>query len=315
MKHQIALLTVILSMLVSGVCLAGITGEWLLESDFNGNTFQSILSITKNAEEKLEGYMINNFAMTELQDIKFEDNKLTFKQQMRGMNGESESTFSGTVEDDKLTGALSGEMGEFPMSGKKMPAQAPVGKWKFTREMQGQEIVTTLAVTANEEGKLSATMTGPRGENEMSDVAFKDGKLTFKRVLDFNGQTVELNYQFALEGGKLKGAVSTQRGEFEMEGVFDGPAIVGKWILTTSSDFGESMQLLMIYQDMSARYGTNKIKKIDYDADANTISFKYTMSFGGQSFDNSFSGKVEGEKLTGEVTNDYGETQVTGKKM
>lgn len=317
MKHQTVLL-VLFCLFSIGVCSAetkDILGDWAMESDFNGRTFESILSISQNAEGALGGYMINSFMTTEIKDVKFEEDKLTFTQLMRTMNGDNESTFSGTLKEGTLSGALSSEMGEFEMSGKKMPAAAPVGKWEFKREFQGQEFVSTLNVAADDEGKLSATMSSRRGDSEMSDVAFKEGVLTFKRVLEFNEQTMEMSYQFTQDGSQLKGTMTTQRGEREMTGEMVGPEILGKWMLTSETDFGEMTQMLVVNPDMSARYGTTKIKKIDYDEEEKTVSFEYSVSFGDQTFDNEFSGKLEEGKLTGEMTNDRGERPVAGKKL
>lgn len=315
MKHQTALLTIVLTVLAAGAYAVDVTGDWQLTADFNGQAFESILSISKNAEGVLGGYMINSFMTTEIKDVKVEENKLTFKQQMQSMNGPSESTFTGTITDGTLTGTQSSEMGDFPMSGKKMVASAPVGKWEFRQQFQDQEFVSTLTVSADAEGKLSASMSSQMGDNEMSDVAFKDGKLTFKRVMDFNGQTMEMSYQFAVIGGKLKGTMTTDRGDREMEGSPVGPAIVGNWMLSVNSDFGEMKQLLQVKPDLSALYGTAKIAKITYDDAAKTVSFKYSMSFGGQSMENEFSGKIEDGKLTGEMNTGQGTSAVTGIKI
>jgi hypothetical protein len=317
MKHQ-AVLLAILCLFSVGICsaeTADILGDWAMTSDFNGQAFESILSISQDKEGALGGYMINSFMTTEIKNVKFEDNKLTFTQQMRSMDGENESTFTGTLKEGTLSGSLSSQMGDFQMSGKKMPASPPLGKWEFRQEFQGQEFVSTLTVSADDDGKLSAVMSSQRGENELSDVAFKDGVLTCKRVLDFNGQTMEMSYKFTQAGSQLNGTMTTERGDREMVGTIVGPEILGTWMLTSESQFGQMTQMLVVYPDMSARYGTAKIKKIDYDDDDKTVSFKYSMSFGGQAMENEFSGKIEEGKLTGEMSTGQGESPVTGKKM
>lgn len=315
MKHQIALFTIIFSVFVAGVCTADITGDWLLKGDFGGRPFDSILSLSKNEEGVLRGYMINNWMMTDLKNVKYESDTLTFSQEFNSMNGPAELTFKGTIKDGTLSGTISGERGDFPMSGKKIPVVPVLGKWQFKRQRQGQEIVSTLTVTADEEGKLSAVWASPRGESEMSDVTYTDGKLTFKRIFDRNGQTTELSYQLGVEDGKLKGTMTSQQGPRNLEGEFAGPAITGKWVLTRNFEFGESKQMLVIYPDLSARYGTTKIKKIDYDTAANTVAFKYSLSFGDRTFENEFSGKLDGKTLTGKMNNARGVTQVSGKKL
>ena len=317
MKHQIALL-VIVCLLSMGVYAetCGIAGDWLLEGKYEDRTFETILSISKDDEGNLGGYWISSWRMSELENVKFESDTLTFTQQFRMRDEQIESAFEGTVKDGTLTGTASSERGEWELSGKKMPSVNPVvGTWQFKRERQGEVRISTLTVTADEEGDLSATWKSNRGESEMSDVTFEDDTLSFKREFERNDRKMELDYKLSVEDNMLKGTMTTPRGEREIEGTLAGAELIGKWIVTRETERGERKQMLMVHPDMSGRYGSIPLEKVDFDTDTGEIAFKFTMSFGERSFDGEFSGKVDGDELSGEMTSSRGTSEVEGKKL
>ena len=64
---------------------------------------------------------------------------------------------------------------------------------------------------------------------------------------------------------------------------------------------------------MSGLYGSAAIKKVDFED--GQVSFKIALEFGERKFEISFKGKLDGKKLTGELTTSRGAQKVTGKKV
>jgi len=91
---------------------------------------------------------------------------------------------------------------------------AVLGKWSASLEVQGQtrDISFTFAETA---GDLGGIRRPPRGDRDLSDVAWDGTTLTFKRNLERQGQTFSLTYSATVDGDKMDITMTTPRGERE----------------------------------------------------------------------------------------------------
>lgn len=93
-----------------------------------------------------------------------------------------------------------------------------LGRWNIAMEMRGNTIESTLVIT-NADGVLAATWESRRGTDELQDVAYADGKLTFKRSMSTQRGDFELDYELQVVDGKLAGKMITPMGEREFEGI------------------------------------------------------------------------------------------------
>ena len=95
-----------------------------------------------------------------------------------------------------------------------MAAESAAGKWRATIETPRgtNEIVMEFKGTDEE---FQGTWTGPRGSEELADVKFEAGMLSFKRHLSFQGNEVTIEYECTLEGDTMNGKMITPRGERE----------------------------------------------------------------------------------------------------
>jgi hypothetical protein len=83
------------------------------------------------------------------------------------------------------------------------------GTWKWTVSFGGNDIETTLRLKQDGD-KVTGTITGFQGnESEIQGGTVKDGKLTFKVVREFGGQTNTTTYNLTLSGDSLKGKSET----------------------------------------------------------------------------------------------------------
>ncbi len=291
----------------------GLYGDWQIKMKFGEQEFESILAFSRNREGQYTGQWISFFGMNELKDVKFEDNKLSFSQVMRYQGEERTSKFTGAIEQGELSGLLVSDRGETEIKGKRTPRiPRGVGGWEMKIMAGEREYTGTLTITADKEGNLSGTWRSSRGESKVSDLKYEDRKLTFKRVIEREGNRMEMTFEGTLGYTSLEGVFKSDRGEAAATGTRVGASIIGTWNLDIESEQGPRKQRLRVNPDMSALYGSTLIKKITLDGDK--VSFKYVLKFGDREYETSFEGKIADSKLTGEVKTSRGTSKVTGTR-
>lgn len=291
----------------------GLYGDWRVKIKFGEREFESILYFSRNREGQYTGQWISFFGITELKDVKFEENKLSFTQTTRFGDQENTSKFTGTVEEGQLSGLLVGDRGETEVTGKRAPrTPRGVGSWEMTIKAGEREFTGILAITADEQGNLSGTWKSTRGESKVSDLKYENRNLSFKRVIEREGNRMEMAFEGTVGYTTLEGVFKSDRGESAATGTLIGAAVVGTWNLDIESERGARKQRLRINPDMSALYGPTPIKKVNIDGDK--LTFKYTLQFGDQDFETSFEGKIVESKLTGELKTSRGTSKVTGAR-
>lgn len=96
-----------------------------------------------------------------------------------------------------------------------------------------------------------------------------------------------------------------------------GAALVGKWDLTSVSDFGTRQGMMRINGDMTGRYEFfgGEIPMKDLKLEGNQVTFALEMGWGDQTFTLDFKGTLDGKNLKGQMTSDRGTSEITGKKV
>lgn len=326
MKHRICLTVLFVVILIGSVPVSaqqsrgrGIYGDWMVKQEFNGMTFESILSFSRDQEGNYTGYYISLMGMSELQDIKFEDGKLSFSRTRRGRDGEtSTSTFTGTIADGVLSGTMTGGRGDTELKGKRSPrvprsVARAVGQWELTYSMGEREITSPLIIKADAEGQLTAQSPSDRVQHTITDVAYEQGELSFKRTTKWQEREFESTFTGNIEGDAITGTFKSERGEIPVKGTRIGAAAIGTWNLDVTSERGARKQRLRINPDMSALYGSMAVKEVKLED--NQLSFKLVMAFGDQTFEMDFAGTLSESKLTGKLTSERGTQEVTGTKV
>ncbi|MCP4451398.1 MAG: hypothetical protein GY809_08050 [Planctomycetes bacterium] len=291
----------------------GLYGDWRIKMAWGDREFESILAFSRNQDRQYTGSWISAWGVNELKDVTFEDNTLTFTQVMRFNDQENTSKFTGTIEQGELSGQLVSDRGETQITGKRAPrTPRGVGSWAMTIQAGEREYTGVLSITADPEGNLIGMWKSERGEGKLQDVKYENRTLTYTRVIEREGNRMELAFEGTLSYTSLEGSYKGEGWEAPATGKRIGAEIMGTWNLDIESERGARKQRLRINPDMSALYGSNVIKKITLDGD--TVRFKYTMTYNDQDYEISFEGKVAETKLTGEVTTSRGTSKVTGTK-
>ena len=326
MKHRAFSRVVLCGLLASFVMLSaqagaqprgrGVFGDWQVKYQAGERQMDAIIAFSRDSEGNRTGQWISFMSLSDLQDLKYEDGKLSFTRTRRGRDGETTtSKFTGTIQDGKLTGTMSSERGEYEVQGQPAPRiPRAVGTWQMKIKREDREFESTIAVKADKEGNLSATWSSERGTLEIPQVQYERGSLSFA----MERKTEERQWKASFEGtidretDTLTGALKSERGEMEAVGKRTGTPIIGTWILESTSERGTRKQRLRVNGDMSALYGSLPIKKVALDGDK--MTFKLVLEFGDQTFEMDFAGKVEGSKLSGEMSSSRGSWKITGTK-
>jgi len=293
----------------------GLYGDWQIKVDFNGRQFESILSFSRTQEGNWTGQWISFWGLTELQDVKYEEGRLSFAWSRQGRDGQtSTSKFAGKIEEGKLSGTLTSDRGESAVEGQRSPrVPRAVGKWEMKLQMGEREFTAMLTVKAGEEGQLTAQWRSERGELEISDVQYERRSLSFKMKSTNAERQWEAAFAGTIQGNALSGTVTSERGEIKAEGQRAGAALIGTWMLDIASERGSRKQRLRVNPDMTGMYGAIPIKKINLED--GRVEFLMTLEFGDQSFEMTFDGKLEEAKLIGELKTSRGTSKITGTKV
>lgn len=306
----------ILLLLQTSFALAAedIMGEWEMKMDFGGRDSFATMTISKKADGTLAG----KWGSGELSDVKFEDGKLTFVRTIRFGDQEFTMEYEGTLKDGKITGTMSSDRGEFAANGARRKPKLPIlGHWDINFNVGDREINARLSISEKPDGTLEGKW-AEEGEHVLSNVKFKDGKLTLTRdskIEDFEFQTT---CELTAKGNELTGTMKSDMGmgDLQVKGKRVGAALVGKWKLTTTSDFGTRTSMMRIDGDLTGRYeffgGEIPMKNIKLEGDQ--VTFLLEMGFGDRTFQMDFKGKLDGKTLKGELTSERGTSQVVGSK-
>lgn len=292
----------------------GVIGQWHMTLDFETGRMPSVLSFTKDAEGALKAEWIHLIGISEVKDIKRDGKDLTFTVVTRIGDQDNTGSFVGTITKGELSGLITSDQGEINAQGKKLKRMPLiVGTWDMMIKMGDREVNTVLKVTSDEQGALQAEWQSQWGEHKITDVQFKDGKLTFNRVSTFNDNEWKTTYEGTMKNHVLTGAFSSQQGEITANGKRAHGMFVGKWDLTITSDRGTQKQRLTVLPDLTARFGAMPIKTLKF-ADEQ-VSFDMMLPFGDNEYELSFKAKLDTRTLTGTLTSDQGTSDVTGTKV
>ena len=274
----------------------------------------STLTIAKGAAGALTG----KWGSTDLSNVKFEGDKLTFVRTMKFGDQEFTMNFAGTLKDGKLAGMVSSDRGEYAANGiRRKPESPAVGQWDLSYRIGDRDVTAKLIVSQKTDGALDAKWTSQMGESTISNVKFQDGKLSLTRKAKFNDNEFEMTFEGTVQGDKLTGVSKSDQFEVAVTGQRFGSALIGKWELTTTTDQGTRTSALIVRGDLSGRYESfgGEIPVKDLKLEGNQVSFKVMMGFGDQAQEREFKGTLDGKTLKGQMASQNGTREITGKKI
>jgi len=200
-----------------------------------------------------------------------------------------------------------------------------VGTWRWEHEdLQGRGTVKDVLVIKEADGKLSAVYTGADGDVDIESIKVEGDQLTWSFDVDAQGQQLTVTFSGKVEGNKVEGEVSLgDFGEFPWAAERDSatdPTGTWRWEHEDLQGRGTVKDVLVVSEKdgkLAAVYtgadGDEKINAIEVDGDKLTWSFEVDAQ--GQKLTVTFSGKIIGDDVEGEVSlGDFGEFPWAAKR-
>jgi len=221
-------------------------------------------------------------------------------------------------------GAAGGMRGGMMMRGRGV-----MGDWKVTQEFNGMQMESILSFSRNQEG-MTGQWIGMMGVNDLSDIEFADGQLTFKRTMQGfgGGEPMVSTFKGTLsEDGELTGTMTMTGGpQGNMEMPIEAkrmprmPRTAGVWAMTMS--FGEQeipFTLTISANDEGQPTGKwvsemGEAKVSNIESSRNGVNFDVASEGGEFQWEAAFEGTVAGNEITGTVSSEMGEIEVTGQR-
>lgn len=290
-----------------------VLGEWQLE--FEGFASFARVKFTQGPDGALTG----KWEEDPLTEVSYQDGTLRFVRTLRWQDQEFSSTFTGSIQEGKLSGALSSDRGDMQLSGERVkPKPVVLGRWNMTMTFGDRQVESVLAISQSPDGSLAGQWTGRRGEQALSQVKADGAKLTFVRTSTFNDQQFTSTFEGTVAGDTLTGQFTSERGEMAASGQRLGKELIGAWEFTTTSERGTQTSRLFIDPDLTGSYRMffGRVPIQDLTLEANQVSFVVKMGPPDQQFSLDFSGMLDGKSLEGEFTTSRGDSmKAVGKKI
>lgn len=181
---------------------------------------------------------------------------------------------------------------------------------------------------------LSFTRSGPDGDwtgqwisawgmNQLQDVTFEDGALTFTHVARFGDNEYVSDFKGTVEDGTLTGTLSGERGDVEVKGLRRrrlSPA-VGRWQLNYKVGDRDITSTLVVtptkegelQAKWESQWGQNEIT--DFTVERRNISFQRKSQMQDRQWESTFEGTLQGDTLTGTIQSQMGDIEVQGTRV
>jgi len=193
-----------------------------------------------------------------------------------------------------------------------------MGVWEITIDFEGRKSYAMLTISKKEDG----TLAGKWNRNEVSDIKFQDGKLTFSRTVGPEDRQFTTNYEAALKDDKLLLTMSNDWGELSGVGARPKPMcpVLGQWDI--NFNVGD--------QDINARLSVSKkadgtmqgkwdeegehvVSNVKFEDGKLTLTRKSKIN--DMEFETKYEGIVKGDELIGMLKGEMGEFQANGQRF
>ena len=196
------------------------------------------------------------------------------------------------------------------------------GDWQVKVDYDGRQFESILSFSRDQEGNLTGNWISFMGLNELKDIKYEEGKISFSRESrNRDGETTTSNFKGTIEDGKISGTWSSSRGDYTLEGkrAPRTPRAVGSWEVKYKFGEREITSKLVVKADKEgnltgqweSRRGESKVTDVQYER--GKLTFKRISTYQDRKREMTFEGNVRGDTLTGTINSERGEIPVEGK--
>jgi len=197
------------------------------------------------------------------------------------------------------------------------------GDWKVKVDYNGRQFESILSFSRDKEGSQTGQWISLWGINELKEVKFEEGKLSFiQERRNRQGETTTSKFSGTIKEGKLSGTLSSDRGESKLEGTRSPgvPRVSGNWEMKLKMGEREFTGTLIIKADKEGKLtgewksqrGEHTISDLAYQR--RKLTFKRKSKMGEREWESTFEGNIEGgNTLKGVFKSERGEITAEGK--
>jgi len=192
------------------------------------------------------------------------------------------------------------------------------GVWEITMDFEGRKSYAMLSIIKKEDG----TLAGKWGRDDVSDVKFQDGKLTFSRTVGPEDRQFTTNYEATLKDDKLMLTMSNDWGDFPAVGARPKPMCpaLGHWDINFNVGDRDINARLSISKKADGTLegkwdeeGEHVVSNVKFEN--GKLTFTRKSKINDMEFETKYEGIVKGDELIGKLKGEMGEFQVNGQRF
>ena len=196
------------------------------------------------------------------------------------------------------------------------------GDWLVKVDYDGRQFESILSFSRDSEGNQTGSWISFMGLSELKDIKYEEGQLSFAwSRRNREGESTTSNFKGKVEEGKLAGTLSSDRGEFKLQGERSPrvPRAVGSWAMKYNIGEREITSTLVIKADkegnLTAQWQGRRSKSeiTDLQYERGNLTFKRKSTYQDTQRESAFEGTVQGDTLSGVMKSERGEIKVEGK--
>lgn len=198
-------------------------------------------------------------------------------------------------------------------------AEDITGQWEIKIDYHGLERLAKLSFSRNADGSL----VGKWGSNDLADVRFENGELSFTHVIPTRARDFKERYTGTLKRGEFTGTMSGDLGNFSVKVTRKKPKspVLGQWDMKYRFGEREIKGRLtisekpdgMLVGKWEAESGEHMVSNVKFQDGKLTYTRK--SKFGEHELESTFEGTVEGHKLAGTFKSQRGGLPATGERV
>jgi len=196
------------------------------------------------------------------------------------------------------------------------------GDWLVKVDYDGRQFESILSFSRDREGNQTGSWISFMGLSELKDIKYEEGQLSFAwSRRNREGESTTSNFKGTIKEGTLSGTLSSDRGEFKLQGK-RSPRVsraVGSWAMKYNIGDREITSTLVIKADkegnLTAQWQGRRSKSeiTDLQYERGNLTFKRKSTYQDSQRESAFEGTVQGDTLSGVMKSERGEITVEGK--
>jgi len=198
------------------------------------------------------------------------------------------------------------------------------GDWQVKYETGERQREAIISFSRDSEGNRTGQWISFMSLSELKDLKYEDGQFSFSRASrGRDGQSTTYKFKGTIQDGKLSGTMSSDRGEYKLEGKPSPriPRAVGSWEMKLKMGEREFTSKLIVNVDKEGKLtgqwqsqrGESEITDLQYER--GKLTFKRKSTYQDRERESTFEGTVRGDMLSGVIKSEMGEITAEGKQI